>query len=112
MEIRKTDNTAFKANVFVHYSKAKEGEEALQLALKKGFIKKENVMGELTANVKTAEFGHLVLDKTTLAAKLLYKLVEVKSLITCNLPLIGLAREKYQAAINDIAKDASTKKIM
>lgn len=108
MEIRKTDNTAFKANVFVHYSKAKEGKDALELALKKRFIRKENVLGD----VRVSENGHLILDKTTLAARLLDKLVNVKSFVNSKSPLRGFASEQYQAAINDIAKDPATKKIM
>lgn len=111
MEIRRTDNTVFKANVFDHCSRAKSSEEALNLALKRRFIRKKMIVGELTDNVKLVEFGYLVLDRTTLAAKLLGRLVGIKSFIECSSPLKGLAREHYQAALNDIARDASTKKI-
>lgn len=106
MEIRKIDNTAFRANVFV---KGKTSVETARIALERGFIKNEAAIRK--GGVYKVDGGYLALDPETLAAKLIKLFAEAKESFLIGSPEGNKAAEKFNTALLETANDSSTIKI-
>lgn len=110
MEVRKADNTAFKANVFVSEAKAVDKAHARELAIKSGFIRETDVR----ARIEESDYGYLVLDVKTTVVKMLDRIFNLRGKIfdTCGSKLRGPAQDEYLGALHNIAFDRNTKKIL
>ena len=101
------DNAAFKANVFVRgVSSQRTSVAAAKLAVEQGFITEKNIQHVIRVND-----GHLVLDRKTLAAKILTKIDEIKEEMFIGSWQEGVATEKYDEALTEIITNRHTRKI-
>lgn len=106
MEIRKIDNTAFRANVF---AKGKTSVETARLAIKRGFIKDEAAVRK--GGVYKVDDGYLALDPRTLTAKLIKLYEEAKENFLIGSPEGNEIAKKFYQVLQETAKDSSTVKI-
>lgn len=103
MEIRKTDNTAFKANMF---ARGKTSVETAILAVEGGFIKDKAAVKE--GGVYRVADGFLALDPETLAAKLIKLLKEARESFLIGSPEGNKVTEKFNQALVETVNDPST----